>query len=310
MNSRKDLQKAVKKLRKLVFTPKSNVEVFRQEMEREFSTVFLPNRVERKEIEYSGVKCDILEPALFSSRKLILYIHGGSFVGGSRSVYRNFCASIANTCSCRVALPEYSLAPTHPFPQGLEDIQKFYTSLYTEEQIVQSLEDKNHLPEIYLFADGSGASIAMALMHSLVGKFRSSIKQIVLFSPWVDLRRTGIDSKTERKIEKSVEDKILSFDAIKLADEVYTYEANLVNPQVSPATISDEKVKDFPPVFIQMGEHEILTESVFKYKQFLGHAGVKVDLDIWKDMPFMFQMADDCLEEAHLAVEKIGKILI
>ena len=33
-------------------------------------------------------------------------------------------------------------------------------------------------------------------------------------------------------------------------------------------------------------------------------------LDVWKDMMPLFQLVDDCLSESHIAVEKIGKIIV
>ena len=32
-------------------------------------------------------------------------------------------------------------------------------------------------------------------------------------------------------------------------------------------------------------------------------------LDIWPDMMFMFQMADEYLHESHLALDKVGKVV-
>ena len=32
-------------------------------------------------------------------------------------------------------------------------------------------------------------------------------------------------------------------------------------------------------------------------------------LDVWPDMMFMFQMADEYLHESHLALDKVGKVV-
>lgn len=308
MNSRRNRQLAIKKLKNLIFTSKSNVEKFRLKMDETFSSVFLPNRVECSEVSYDGIKCDLLMPELYSSRKLIIYIHGGSFVGGSRKAYRPFCAAIAHASSCRVIVPEFRLAPTHPFPASLEDIQTMYRSLYTEEQITQALNsegnDEVQMPEIYIMADGSGASQALALMHSLNGKFRASVQMILLLSPWLD-----ITAGSEKIAAKKSKDEVLTGEDLKMAGDVYTYEANLSNPQVSPLMIDPEKIKDFPPVYIQMGEKELLAGDAQKYKFLLQKAGVNCEIDFWPDMIYMFQLADEYLEESHLAVEKIGKII-
>ena len=72
---------------------------------------------------------------------------------------------------------------------------------------------------------------------------------------------------------------------------------------------SKEILKGFPPVYIQMGEKEILVEDAKQLQRNLHDAGSECELDIWPGMMFMFQMADEYIEEAHLAVNKIGKLI-
>ena len=121
----------------------------------------------------------------------MIYVHGGSFVGGSRSAYRSFCASIANATSCRVVVPEFRLAPAYTFPNGIEDLQAVFRSVFTEEQIARSLDSSNpkkpEQPEILIAADGSGASLAMALILNLRERYRECISRVILFSPWLNL---------------------------------------------------------------------------------------------------------------------------
>ena len=131
---------ALKKLRLLVYSSKLNLNSFRKKIEDSFYTPILPNHVERAEHVYGGVNCDVLSPEMYSSRRVLFYIHGGSFVGGSRSSYRSFCSVLANKTFSRVVVPEYRLAPTYAFPSAIEDIQAVFRALFTEEQIARSLD--------------------------------------------------------------------------------------------------------------------------------------------------------------------------
>ena len=38
-------------------------------------------------------------------------------------------------------------------------------------------------------------------------------------------------------------------------------------------------------------------------------SGNVCELDVWPNMMFMFQMADEYLAESHLAIEKVGKLI-
>ncbi|RME18847.1 MAG: alpha/beta hydrolase, partial [Alphaproteobacteria bacterium] len=48
--------------------------------------------------------------------KAVLLLHGGGFVAGRASDYRPFAAWIARRTGCTVFVPDYRLAPEHPFP--------------------------------------------------------------------------------------------------------------------------------------------------------------------------------------------------
>lgn len=298
-----DIRGAIKKLKLLTYNSKSEAESFRRKIDDAFSTAFLPNRVECSEITYGGVVCDVLSPEIYASNRIMLYVHGGSFVGGSRAAYRAFCSSLAFKSCSRVVVPEYRLSPTSPYPAPVEDIQSVFRNLWTEEQVNMSISGDGELrePEIIVAADGSAAGIALALIFNLREKYRKCIKNVVLFSPWLSLDISDYAKSPMRK-----KDKIISEEILKKSAASYTYYENLKCPFVSPVFASDEQLKDFPPVFIQMGENEILLEVAKKFAERLRSLGNEVTLDVWPDMVFMFQMADEFFHESHLAMDKVG----
>ena len=308
MEIQNDRKAAIRKLRLLTYNSKSNLDSFRQKMEETFSTVFLPNGVERSEYKYGNVDCDILSPEMYSSNRIMIYIHGGCFSGGSRKTYRAFCSSLASKCYCRVVIPEFRLSPAYPCPAAIEDIQAVFRSLFTEEQISASLNTEKgttpKLPEIIIAADGSGASIACALLYNLRDRYRSCISHVVLFSPWLNL---APDSKIMSA--KKISDEVLTGDVFKKSASDYTYAENTKISSVSPILAEDSQLEHFPPTFIQMGEKEILVDDAKAFAKRLIETGNKCELDIWPGMMFMFQMADEYLHESHLALDKVGKIV-
>lgn len=92
------------------------------------------------------------------------------------------------------------------------------------------------------------------------------------------------------------------------AAEMYTFQNNRNSPFVSPLRATKEQLRSFPPVYIQMGENEFLLDDAERMERILLEAGGKCTLDVWKNMPAMFQLADEYFEESHLAVEKIGRL--
>ena len=51
------------------------------------------------------------------------------------------------------------------------------------------------------------------------------------------------------------------------------------------------------------------SEDAKEFTARLRENGNKCELDIWKGMMFMFQMADEYLHESHLALDKVGKVV-
>ena len=265
-----------------------------------------------------GIPCDFLSPEIYSTKRILFYIHGGCFVGGSRNSYRNFCATLANKAFSRTVVPEYRLAPAHPFPAALEDIQSAFRSLFTEEQIARSLDasaeknaqslsdsqESSAQPEFIIAADGAGASIAMALLLNLRERYRKCIKKVVFFSPWFNLS----DSSPVFSGKKTA-DEILSNEIIQKCSETYTYETNFTNPLVSPVYAAKDLLEQFPPVYIQIGSKEILLEDTKMMSALLKEAGNECTLDIWQNMPHLFQMADEYLTEAHDALQKFSAVI-
>lgn len=305
-----DKKAAIKKLKEMVFTTKQEPEEFRTNFDRTFSTVFLPNNVECSQAEYGGVTCDVISPVVYSSKRVVIYIHGGSFVGGSCRGYRNFCASFANASSCRMIVPEFRLPPTYPFPASIDDLVNVFRAVYEEENVARNLEisasgTDNTRGHIVIAADGSGASLAMALIFKINKKYRSNIQNLVLFSPWLDL---GSDNPIIAG-GKKVSDGVISGDALHSAVDKYTYATNISNPLVSALRAPVEDFEEFPPVYIQMGEKEILVQQAKELQDKLAKVNVECLVDAWPDMMYMFQMADEFLPDSHLAIEKIGKYI-
>jgi acetyl esterase/lipase len=114
----------------------------------------------------------------------VLYIHGGAFVSGSAFGYRTNAGALATAAQTGVLVPDYRLAPEHPFPAPLEDCLRAYRWLL-----------KRSAPErLSLAGDSSGASLVLSLLLTLKGEGAPLPGAVVLQCPVVDLSlRLGRD---------------------------------------------------------------------------------------------------------------------
>ena len=285
-----DRRSAIKKLKSLIFTQKSEPIPFREKIEKDYSTIFLPNGVELSETKIGKVNCDLLIPEVASKNRVMIYVYGGSFVGGTRSSWRSFCASLAHASSSETYVPDLHRSPEHPFPAALEDVN----------EVLKILLSVNK--DVVLVGDSAAASLIVGSVFSLPTQMRSKIKEVVLFSPWFDL-----SAEAPLFNQRKNSDEIISADSLRRCADVYTYRSNLKNPLVSPMFGTEQDFENFPPIFIQAGEKEILKEQIESFAHMMFRYGINCELDFWKNMPHMFQMVDEYLPQAHLAVEKVGK---
>jgi acetyl esterase/lipase len=298
---RDDRKMAIKKLRHLIYSSRQSPALFRKKLEQAFYAPHLPQQVECREMQVGTVFCDMLTPRAYSKNRLIFYVHGGSFVGGSSRAWRNFCASLAHECAARLVIPNCRLAPAFAFPTAVEDLQIAFRELFNVE-LAAAKKDMLLPPELIVAADSSGASLALALLLNMREQVREHIKTVLLFSPWVDLSPRSVFFSGK----KNTSDDIINAAAYKTSADLYTYASNLENPLVSPVKADPSSLLNFPPLYIQMGGKELLRADVERFCALLKQANVSYVLDVWEGMMHLFQMADEYLAESHQAVQRIG----
>src|SRR5687768_9947256 len=60
-------------------------------------------------------------PGTGSSDRVVVWYHGGGYAVGSAEGRRGLAGDLLRTLDGRVLLPDYRLAPEHPFPAALQD---------------------------------------------------------------------------------------------------------------------------------------------------------------------------------------------
>jgi epsilon-lactone hydrolase len=108
----------------------------------------------------------------------ILYLHGGSFVLGSAYGYRPLVGALVAASRRGALVPDFRLAPEHPFPAALEDALAAYHWL---------VEQRGDASRVVLAGDSSGAGLALAVLLSLKNKSKPMPAGAALLCPGLDL---------------------------------------------------------------------------------------------------------------------------
>ncbi|MGA9598346.1 MAG: alpha/beta hydrolase [Acidimicrobiia bacterium] len=117
-----------------------------------------------------------------TNRCTLLYFHGGGYLAGSAATHRRWAARLTWAIGCKTYVPEYRLAPQHPFPAALDDALAVYLAL---------LERGVRPEEIVVAGDSAGGGLSLALLLRLRDEGHPLPAGAVLFSPYTDLEHTA-----------------------------------------------------------------------------------------------------------------------
>ena len=101
-----------------------NIEKFRANMES--TARGLPPGVDGTMVDADGVTAELQAVSDAAKEKLVIYFHGGGYIGGSIASHRNLTGHLALQSNLRVLSVEYRLAPEHPHPAPVEDAVTTY----------------------------------------------------------------------------------------------------------------------------------------------------------------------------------------
>ena len=226
------------------------------------------------------------------SDKIILYLHGGGYVGGTIQHSRNHASDLARATGLRVVALDYRLAPENPYPAALEDTLAAFIEL----------TDIGFKPESIAIAGisaGGGLALAAALACRDAG--RPLPGAIVGLSPWCDLTVSQITVKAN-----AARDIILTPALLEGAAGLYAGGHDRKNPLISPL-LGD--LNGLPPMLLQVASGETLLGEVITLADKAKKSGVEVDLQIYDGVWHGWQTLNELLPEARAAQAEIGRFV-
>ncbi|MCX6065942.1 MAG: alpha/beta hydrolase, partial [Chloroflexi bacterium] len=252
----------------------------------------VPQDVTIEELKIDGLRAIWIRPTGADNDLVFLHLHGGGYVTGSIDSYRMMCIPLARTLKMNLLLPEYRLAPEHPFPAALEDALAVYRWLLAQ----------GHQPgNIVICGDSAGGGLTLATIQALRAAGEPLPGAVICLSPWADLTHQGQSHLTKAKSEV-----MLKTDVLKEWALCYTDAANLTNPLVSPVYAD---FHDFPPLLIQVGSEEILLDDARMVAEKASAAGVEVTLKVWDDLWHVWPALGELLPESRQSFEEIRQFI-
>ena len=172
-----------------------------------------------KEAEQNARKVWTISPIDSKSDLIILYFHGGAYMGNILTEHWRLIEKLISKTSAAIVVPDYPLTPEASYKETYDFIEGLFTRLIAE------YPDKR----IVFMGDSAGGGLALGFTQQLRDENKKQPDQIILFSPWLDV--TMCNPVSER-LDK--EDNLLSIAGLKSAGKKYAANLDLKDFRVSP----------------------------------------------------------------------------
>ncbi len=259
-----------------------------------FAKIKIPLEVDNFKIERKpGKNINLRRYSGKNTDKVILYVHGGGWSRGDLDTHDAICREICHRTEYSVVATDYRLAPEHPYPAGLEDVEKAY------EWILNNYNDK----KVIFCGDSAGGNLATALTIKRLQENKKGPDGLLLLYPALDLR---IPEKT---YDPTADGYFLTRTRTNDYIKIYLGKnfKELVNtPLVSPIIATDEILGKLPPTLIIGAEYDPLTASSKEFVEKARNASAPIDLKIIKGTIHIFAQFPELFTEANEALNLLA----
>jgi acetyl esterase/lipase len=227
--------------------------------------------------EVGGRQVRICTPEAASGR--MLWLHGGGFVMGSPQSYAPLTDRLAQGTRLETWVPDYRLAPDHPFPAAPDDCLA----------VARSMPSPFHLG-----GDSAGGTLALVILQTLLAEGHPPLS-LTLISPGTDLR-------TDREMPAHQE-MVFSESVLRRFQAAYVGEADAEDPRVSPIF---GEYSGAPPTLIELSSGEFLEAEGRSLAERMLAQGVRVDIHAEPGVPHDYHIFAGTSAAADRAVARIA----
>jgi acetyl esterase/lipase len=250
-----------------------------------------PEGVTNERVDANGVVAEWVQPAGADPSRVMMYFHGGGYTYGAMRSHTRLVGHMVKAAGCWGLNIDYRLAPEHPFPAAIEDGLAAYEWL-----LGRGVEGRH----IALSGDSAGGGLALGLALKIRDSGHPLPGAIVPLSPWIDL------ANNRKPLDDPSRDLLQTQETTDRCAEYYLQGHDPYDPYVS-ALYGDWA--GMPPLYIQIGDADMLLDDSRRMAERAREAGVDVRLDVLPDMQHVPQIWAGVMPEADEAIARIGDYL-
>jgi acetyl esterase/lipase len=251
-----------------------------------------PASITFEHVVIGGIPGQVASPDVLKTDAIVVYIHGGAYIVGGPDGYHGISGNLAKMLGAKVFLPDYRLAPEHPFPTAIDDTLRFYKGLL----------DAGHPASRIVFAgESAGGAMTVTAMVAARNAGVPLPAGGVAISPWANLEHTGISMTNRETI-----DPLNSKAGLVFLARVFLQGALPNHPMASPVFAD---VTGLPPIMVQMGEAELMLTDGMRLAAHLAENRVRMTLEVWPHMFHAWHFVGTLQLEAQQAMESAALFL-
>jgi monoterpene epsilon-lactone hydrolase len=234
----------------------------------------------------------ITPPEVSEKNSVVYYLHGGGYISGSAKTNRPITVPLARRLKRRVFALDYRLAPEHRFPAAVDDVVAGYRWL------VSTGIDPRFLS---VAGDSAGGGLALALVMEVRDRGEKLPACVVCLSPWADMTGSGesIVANSER-------------DPMFCAEDIGAYASAYLGSQSPETPLASPLFGNFaglPPLYIEVGENEVLLDDARQVHRKALAAGVSSELRVVRDVPHGWQFGAPFVPEARESLREVARFI-
>lgn len=214
-----------------------------------------------RDLDAAGIPARLYDPRPGNCGPVVVYLHGGGWSLGSIDTAEPVCRMLAARSGCAVLAPGYRLAPEHPWPAAIEDVDTVLAWLAARPAGPQA-----GCAPVALAGDSAGAHLATIA----AGRARDAGRPVVfqaLVYPALDPAMSYPSYATMNEYTLDAEEMSFFWDCL------LPHGTDRAGPEVAPL---NAELRGLPPTLIITAEYDVLRDEGEAYAEALADAGVPV----------------------------------
>jgi acetyl esterase len=241
----------------------------------------------------SDVLCRFFFPnrAQQAAAGALVYLHGGGWMINSVDTHDHLYRTYADMTGLTVIAPRYRKAPEHPFPAALDDVTSVMTSIANGGSLLGLKRGA-----LFIGGDSAGGNLALSTAIRLRDIASRPLTGVIVNYGVLDC---NFDTPSYRRFGEG--GYLLSRSAMEMFFSNYAAGAHFAVPAISPLRAD---LAGLPPIFITVGEADVLQSENIELANRAMRAQVACDLDVYSGLMHGFIRIPHLIDRARLALER------